>query len=69
MSNSETAAAGCTALVVKDRLTKQLRPIPACNAHKFLLASGMVWQVMREIVHLAAERGPCVLSGPVFLEH
>ena len=57
------------ALVVAERLTKQLRPIPACNAHELPLAPGVIRQVVREVVHLAVERGPCVISCPVLLEH
>lgn len=43
--------------------TEQLRPIPPGNPHQFLLATGMIRQIRRDVVHFAIDGGP----GVVFL--
>jgi hypothetical protein len=49
--------------------TKQLCPIASCNTHKLLLSAGVEGQVRRDIVDLAVEGSPCIISLVVHAQH
>ena len=49
--------------------TKQLCPITSCDTHELLLSARVESQVWRDVVDLAMERGPCVITLIVRAQH
>jgi hypothetical protein len=49
--------------------TKKLCPVTSCDTHELLLSAGVESQVRRDIINLAVERSPCVITLVVCTQH
>lgn len=49
--------------------TKQRCPITTCDTHELLLSARVESEVWRDVINLAMERGPCVITLVVCAQH
>ena len=55
--------------MINVNLTEQLCSISACYPHQLFLATGMIWQIWRDVVYFAVNSRPSIFFLIVRLEH
>jgi hypothetical protein len=49
--------------------TEKPCPITTCDTHELLLSAGVEGEVRRDVINLAVERGPCVITLVMCAQH